>query len=140
MDKLGFLALIVALSAYLASVRIALITRIGSEPKPRHRWWLKLYVVSLIPADAPLVLAGLFLTAQLFSKDLSGPEPADWLYPAAKGLFVFAVGVLAAHHIALWIISIYKLCTHKELDPTNGTDNAPEPVAAPQREEPSHDA
>ena len=112
MDKLGFLALIVALSAYLASVRIALITRLGSVPKPDHPKRLKWFLVLLIPADLPLVVAGIFLAGDLFSKDLLGLEPATWLYPGAKLLFVIAVVVLAIHHFVGWCISLYKLYSH----------------------------
>ena len=108
MDKLGFLALIVALSAYLASVRIAVIARLGSTPQPDHPERLKWFLVSLIPADLPLVVAGIFLAGDLFSKDLLGVDPAGWLYPGAKLLFVIAVVVLAVHHVVGWCISGYK--------------------------------
>lgn len=101
-NELAFLTLVVALSAYLASVRLAVINRLGADPAPKHPEKLRWFLVSLIPADAPLVFSGLLLTADLFWKYLFGIEPAVCLYTGAVWLFVMTVCYLALHHMAAW--------------------------------------
>ena len=108
MDKLNLLALMVALSAYLAAVRMTVIGRLGSTPAPNNPQDLKTFLVLLIPADAPLVVGGLFLTADLFWIGVFGAQPPSWLFWWAQVLFIAAISVLAIHHIVSWGITISK--------------------------------
>lgn len=113
MSKSDLLTLVVALSAYLAAVRLAVIGRLGSQPPPKHPKTLKWFIVLLIPADASLVFGGLLLTADIFWKDLFCVEPTTRLYTVAVWLFAFAIFYLAIHHLVSWGISAKKLIYHK---------------------------
>ncbi len=108
MDKLNLLALMVALSAYLAAVRFAVIGRLAGDPKPANPAGLKQLLVALIPADAPLVIGGLLLTADLFWTSLIGGPPPPSLFWLAQWLFVIAIVVLAIHHMVSWVITFGK--------------------------------
>lgn len=108
MDKLNLLALMVALSAYLAAIRFAVIGRLATVPPPMNAASLKRFLLSLIPADAPLVIGGLLLTADLFWAPLVGGAAPGWLYWLAQWLFVAAIIVLAIHHAISWIITVSK--------------------------------
>jgi hypothetical protein len=108
MDKLNLLALMVALSAYLAAIRLALIQRLGAEPPPTNPRGIKNMLLALIPADMPLVVGGLLLTANLFWTDLLGGAPPAFLYPAAGWLFVAGICILAIHHAVAWVITAKK--------------------------------
>lgn len=106
-QKIMFLTLIIALSAYIASIRFALIESLRS-PKIKKRETRKRVLVGLIPADLPLVFAGIFLTIDLFLKDMINVDPPSFFYSGSVWLFSFAVLVLAIHHFLSWLYTLNK--------------------------------
>lgn len=108
-DQLNFLSLIVAHSAYLAAIRFYAMQRLASNPSNAKS--LKKFLFKLIFADAPLVLAGVLLTIQLFLKPLLA-DPAPWQSITwwVSFLFCCAVLVLAFYHLQAWLKSIQEYC------------------------------
>ena len=108
-DQLNFLSLIVALSAYLAAIRFYAMQRLASNPSNAKA--LKKFLFKLIFADAPLVLAGVLLTIQIFFKPLlADPVPGESITWWVSLLFCVAVAVLAAYHFLAWVKSIQEYC------------------------------
>jgi hypothetical protein len=109
--KLDLLALIIAISAYLAAVRLAIIARLGADPKPRRPNDLKLFILSLIPADLNLIVAGSMLAVVMFTEAQGGkasPRLSNMVVPS----FLFAVGYLVIHHLWGWIFSCWRYYWH----------------------------
>ena len=105
MDRLNLLALMVALSAYLAGIRFATIGRLASlrSSETATRQTMKTFLRLLVLADAPLVIAGLLVTVDLFPNPLFGKPAPAWCLEWAYRIFVFAVSVLALLHGYSWI-------------------------------------
>lgn len=110
MDKSTFLAIIVALSAYLAAVRLALITLLGRKNKPKDAWIIKLYLGLLILADAALIVAGGCMIVYFFGNTLFGWEPGESIYTCAVWAFGVAFVILVVTHLVAWIVTIWKIC------------------------------
>jgi hypothetical protein len=104
-NHLDLLTLVIALSAYLATIRLVVISRLAAEPPPRNAAALKTFLRTLIPADLPLVLAGVFLFLLIFWDDLFGGAAPGWFEPAVVWAFFVAVLVLVAHHAVAWVRS-----------------------------------
>lgn len=104
-DQLNFLSLIVALSAYLSAIRFYAMQRLASNPSNAKS--LKAFLFRLVFADAPLVLAGVLLTVQMFFKPLlADPAPGESIAWWVSFLFCLAVVVLATYHFLAWVKSI----------------------------------
>lgn len=104
-DQLNFLALIVALSAYLAAIRFYAMQRLAGNPSNAKS--LKAFLFRLVFADAPLVIAGVLLTIQMFAMPLLADDnPGQTISWWVALLFCIAVGVLAAYHFLAWLKSI----------------------------------
>ncbi len=104
-DSLNLLALIVALSAYLAAIRFFAQERLASTLPPPNARALKVLLFRLVFADVPLVIAGVLLTWQLFEGPLQtspGQTRSWWV----AFLFCVAVGVMALYHLLSWKRSI----------------------------------
>jgi hypothetical protein len=109
-DIIAFLSLIIALSAYIATIRLRLIDLIkdpqNAAKKPRYKTISK----TLTLADAPLIISAAFLFFHGFwdstlGKIIEGGVPC-WLLPWSIYLFTFAGLVLIVHHIGAWWSSI----------------------------------
>ena len=113
MDRLSLLTLIVALSAYLATIRLAAITllmTLGPEKASRKKN-IKSLLLGIMIADAPLVIAGLLLGLELCWNVIvfgAPPDPPGCLYRAAVFFFLFALFTLAAQHAVAWVKTIQK--------------------------------
>ncbi len=99
-DGSNLLAIMVALSAYLAAVKLALIGRLGSAPRPPRPGRQKALIVAMVPADVCLVTAGIALA--LLLAGIGKPETNHLI----AVLFVFALGYLGLLHLCGWILSI----------------------------------
>ncbi|HVT89440.1 MAG TPA: hypothetical protein VHD56_11350 [Tepidisphaeraceae bacterium] len=106
MTHFSFLQLVVALSAYISAVRLAVISRLTSANPPSNPESAKWFLVLLIPADAPLVVAGILLALDVFWLDMFQSSTPAALYTVAVWCFMFAVVVLAIHHLVAWINSL----------------------------------
>lgn len=103
-DTLDVLTLVIALAVYVASLRFAVVGRLGTEPPPKKPENLKWFLVALIPVDAALVSSGALLTVKLFHPDLFAG--CFDLEAAAHALFALALGFLALHHVYAWYRSV----------------------------------
>jgi len=106
LSELDFLAIAIALAAYVSAVRIALISRLGSGAQAPLL--SKIVVLSLIPADFNLIVCGLAMAARLFFPHAFGNQWIDPLMPVVIFLFAFAVAYLALQHLAAWVLSYLK--------------------------------
>ncbi len=106
-SKLDFLAVIIALAAYLAGVRLAVLGRLGSEPKPTNPSSLKRRILFLIPSDFNLIISGSIVAVKLFYTNLIPPE-ITWAGQFATFLFILAVVYLVVMHIWSWFESACK--------------------------------
>ena len=139
------LTLIVALSAYIATIRLVVIGRLSqlrdqAAAATDATQWTKLsdrrsvlraFLLTLLPAEAPLVVAGVWLTLHLFG---NGPE---WATNRVSVLFCWAIMILALHHLVAWFLSVTNAATAKEVMPrfapaeTTGTSTKqPDPAPA----------
>ena len=113
-DKLNLLSLIVALSAYLAALRFYAIQRLAT--KPTNAQSLKAFLFLLVFADAPLVVAGVLLSLQLFWEPfctLSASSSSWWV----ALLFLIAVMVMSVYHLAAWYKSVKEYFKPKVAQP-----------------------
>lgn len=104
-DSMNLLALIVALSAYLAAIRFFAQERLATTPRPPNERALKVLLFRLVFADAPLVVAGLILAWQLFETPLQ-TDPCQTKSWWVAFLFCIAVVVMAVYHFLSWCKSI----------------------------------
>lgn len=112
-NQLDLLILIIALSAYVASIRLAVIQRLAVTPAPTNAESLRSYLKWLLPGDIPLVVSAVVLSLNIFWQELVvgpfanvlGAHPPSWFSPLVVWLFVFAVLVLSLHHVAAWVRS-----------------------------------
>ena len=103
-DPINLLSLIIALSAYVGAVRLAVIGRMGANPPPAEavKTKLKLFLRLLIPADVAFIIAGLLLFLQTFwSYMFAGAAPANLDCVIVWSFFVGVV-VLMLHHGFSW--------------------------------------
>lgn len=106
------LALIIALSAYLATIRLIAIDKMsppkGNEPplKPERKKKIKQSLFWLTLADAPLVIAGLLLGLHLFFPTIFDRSAPDWMLTWAIRLFTVAGVLLVIYHLRAWYRSI----------------------------------
>ena len=110
-DVIAFLSLIVALSAYIATIRLRLIDRIKETTDTTKKNNLKLISFWLTLADAPLIVSGVLLFLHAFWDETLGlwftsPGAPAWLLAWSVGFFTFGGLALVAHHIAAWWKSI----------------------------------
>ena len=98
-SPIALLSLIIALSAYVSGVRLAVIGRINKDNKAA----LKKFLRWLLTADIPLAVSGSLLFLKIFWADLFGGSAPNWLAPTIVWTFFVGVFALACHHIALWI-------------------------------------
>lgn len=113
-DIIAFLSLIVALSAYIATIRLRLIDKmkdatVAGDTATRNK--LGNFALSLTFADAPLIVSATLLFFHGFwdatlGQVVPGPAP-KWLLPWSIYLFAFAGVVLILHHIAAWFKSVF---------------------------------
>lgn len=128
MNSGDLLTLIVALSVYIATIRFVALGRLSelrtkAEDQAtdtntktalnKRRSDLRGFLLLLIPADAPLVVAGVFLTWHL----LGSSAPA-WARSSVPMLFGSAIVVLAIHHLVAWGISIANNFREPDTKPT----------------------
>ncbi len=106
----NLLTLIVALSAYVATIRLAVLARLVQNPQlpEDQRAKQKRFLILLIPADLLLVVAGVALLLLLFWAHLFS-SPGAPAATAPKGLeqvvvWCFFLGILwlVGHHIGSW--------------------------------------
>lgn len=105
-SELDFLAVAIALAAYVGAVRIALIQRLGSNSQ--SRLLSKIVVLSLIPADFNLILSALIMAAKVFCFDAFGQQRIEEWFPLCPFFFVCAVCYLALQHLVAWVLSVLK--------------------------------
>lgn len=104
--ELDFLAVIIALAAYVAAVRLALISRLSGGTRAKRI--TKLLTLALIPADFNLIVSGAIMAGKVFLGDLLGDQWIGILMPYVPVLFAYAVLYLALQHVLSWIISIVR--------------------------------
>ena len=103
-DPINLLSLVIALSAYVGAVRLAVIGRIGTNPAPTEavKAKLKLFLRLLIPADVAFIIAGFLLFLRIFWSDLfHGLAPAGFDPIIVWSLFTVVI-VLMLHHVFSW--------------------------------------
>jgi len=105
--KLGFLALIVALSAYIGSVRLAILNWLKRPKNDEQKKVLQGILFRMVFADAPLIFAGLSLTIDMVIEIIFGEEPL--FFHLAIWLFLVATLVLARQHMVAWKPALKKV-------------------------------
>lgn len=96
-DLFAFLAILIALSAYLATVRLFAIDRMqdqDAEKKRAIRVKLRLLVIPDAPMTCAAVCVGLYTLFPRWSP--------KWFLPAGIGLFSFAGFALLIFHVIAW--------------------------------------
>lgn len=120
-DLLGFLAIIIALSAYLGAIRVFGIQTILSLAKAKdagkkkveersarekaeleRKASLEQLLFTIAFPDIGLILSGVFLIAYIFSEVLFPWPRADWLFTTSVVLFVGAILLLVFYHGYAW--------------------------------------
>lgn len=107
-DPINLLSLVIALSAYVGAVRLAVIGRMGANPAPAEavKNKLKLFLRLLIPADVAFIIAGFLLFLRIFWRDMfSGASPA-YFDSIIVWSFFAGVVVLMLHHGFSWYKSL----------------------------------
>ena len=107
LDPIALLSLIIALSAYVGGVRLAVLGRIAAIPPPSNRHGLKSFLKWLVPADATLATSALLLLLKVFWGDLFGGSAPSWFDPTIIWTFFVGVIVLVCHHIVSWYKSFF---------------------------------
>ena len=103
-DPINLLSLVIALSAYVGAVRLAVIGRMGANPAPAEavKTKLRLFLRLLIPADMAFIIAGFLLFLRIFWSDMfHGVAPA-WFDPLIVWSFFIGIIVLMLHHGFSW--------------------------------------
>ena len=117
MDTSGLitlLAITIALSAYLASIRLALITKISdldkqnsnnkedNIKKEEEKATIKMKLYYLAWADIPLVIGSVILFIYIFWDDLFVWGKPSWLFTVCIYIIFMGVIILAGSHFATW--------------------------------------
>jgi hypothetical protein len=102
-EVIALLSLILALSAYVATMRLRLIDQIKADSDPKRKNKLKRVSRCLTLADAPLIVSGVLLFFHGFWDNtlglwISDPEAPGWMLPWSICVFTFAIVVLVGHH------------------------------------------
>jgi hypothetical protein len=103
-NRLDLLTLIVALSVYVATIRLVVLGRLTAEPAP-SKWRkdrYKVLLVALVPGDALLVVSGAFLFLQIFWADLFGGAAPGWFEASTVWTFFAAGAWLVLLHGVVW--------------------------------------
>ena len=108
-ELLTLLAIIIALSAYLATMRGVLRERIRGAPEARKQH-LRVSLYLLILPDALLVISGLLLGLHIFYAYLPGVgEPPVWLLRRAIQLFIAGGLCLVVLHLVEWLRALWRI-------------------------------
>jgi hypothetical protein len=108
-NSLDLLAIIIALASYVAAVRLALIGRLSNDSiEPGVKLLVKILVLSMIPADFNLIIAGILLATKLFFKDFASSLIPFSVEGVVAFLFAYAVLYLAFQHVMSWAISLWR--------------------------------
>lgn len=99
-DTIAFLSLIIALSAYVATIRLRLIDKMSSDTGNKSKYICMARVLTL--SDAPLVISGIFLFIYGFWSFFSCSSPPEWVKNWSVYLFTFALFTLSLHHAWAW--------------------------------------
>jgi hypothetical protein len=99
-----FLQLLVALSVYIAAVRIFLL---GRKPITTS---IKNVLFVLMFADVFLVAAAIAMVADVFWLKMTGYAPWSWLFPFSMYTFGAAILVLCALHVHAWTRTVKAFC------------------------------
>jgi hypothetical protein len=110
-DVIAFLSLIVALSAYVATIRLRIIDKKSLTNDPRTKKSLSRYACWLILADAALIAAGVMVFFHGFwqltlEPCFPGQKAPEWLIIWSVRCFAFACLILIIMHISTWRRSI----------------------------------
>lgn len=97
-----FLAVIIALAAYVSGVRIALLNAARS-----HSTQAKGIILSLIPGDLNLIAAGLLLAIRLFAVGALDQDERQWFELRALFLFIYGAVYLALQHVFAWGVTYH---------------------------------
>jgi hypothetical protein len=102
------LTLIVALSVYVASIRLVVLGRlIGEPPLPaEQKASYKRFLKTLVPADVSIVIASSLLFLKIFWDDLFGGQSPSWFPNVVVWSLFVAVVVLVFHHLRASIRSL----------------------------------
>lgn len=106
-ECLTLLALIMALSAYIGSVRARLLDRANVENHDEKCKQIRA-VARLMWIDVPLVVSGLLLLLFVMMWQL-GDFRADVVLVAALGVFAASAVVMAVFHACQWCKSLARL-------------------------------
>jgi hypothetical protein len=100
-NELDLLTLIVAVSVYVATIRLVVLDRLSGDPKPPvdKRKKYKTFLRFLAPVDLAMVTAGTLLFLKLFWGDLFGGVSPVWFPLAIVRALFFAVIILVLHHL-----------------------------------------
>lgn len=103
-DLIDLLSLIVALSAYIGAIRLAVLGRISSQPAPDDATKLKLkqFLRLLVPADMAFIVAGFLLFLRVFWADMFGGTAPASFDPVIIWSFFAGIVVLMLHHVFSW--------------------------------------
>jgi hypothetical protein len=110
-DQLTTLAILIALSAYLATIRLLAIERISRQTDKDKKQEIRLKLLWLVVPDSLLTVSALLLGFHIFSSYLA-KHPGSllawsiWLF-AAAGLLLFL------SHIVAWSKTIAECWKHK---------------------------
>jgi hypothetical protein len=110
-NRLDLLTLVVALSVYIATIRLVVIGRLLGEEKleERRKARYKLFLLTLVPGDALLVVSGFLLFLDIFWADLFGGTAPGWFETTSVWTFFIAGGLLVVHHLVAWVRSVGSL-------------------------------
>jgi hypothetical protein len=97
------LTIVIALSAYLATIRLLAIQRlnnssISQDRKNELKGLLRLIAI----ADIPLITSVILLCVYLFWQDFTGVEPSVYLAKTAIGCFLISITLLGVYHFGEW--------------------------------------
>ena len=101
-DSLTLFAIIIALSAYLATLRWLTIVRIGKSVDNEDKQILKKSLQLITLPDVPLVISAVLLFAHIFWIYLLGTAAPDFLFTWSVYLFAISFLTLIAYHIIEW--------------------------------------
>jgi len=100
--SLTFFAIMIALSAYVATLRWIIITRIRKSGKKVEKEKLKKSLRPIAYADIPLVISALLLFVHIFLINLIGITAPDFVFTWSVWLFTISFLALIVSHIKEW--------------------------------------
>ena len=99
-DLLGLFAIIIALSAYLATIRLAAIHLAKTDQENKASFQRKIALITL--PDIALVTSALLLGCYMFGSVFNLPR-SDRQLSWSIGLFAVAIVLLALYHLGSWL-------------------------------------